>query len=104
MLKLVKNGEIYSPKYLGKKDILLIADKIGYIDDCINIPDNFVDIEVIDAEGSIVTPGFIDGHVHITGGGGEGGFKTRTPEIQLFRYYNRWGHYSCRSSRNRWNY
>ena len=28
-------------------------------------------------------PGFIDGHVHILGGGGEGGFKTRTPEIRI---------------------
>ena len=28
-------------------------------------------------------PGFIDGHVHILGGGGEGGFKTRTPELSL---------------------
>ncbi|WP_352418632.1 beta-aspartyl-peptidase [Proteiniborus sp.] len=83
MLKLIKNGEVYSPKYLGIKDILLIGDKIGYIDDCINIPDNFVDIEIIDAARSLVVPGFIDGHVHITGGGGEGGFKTRTPEIQL---------------------
>ncbi len=83
MLKLIKNGEVYSPKYLGKKDILLTGDKIGYIEDRINIPDNFVDIEVIDASGCIVAPGFIDCHVHITGGGGEGGFKTRTPEIQL---------------------
>ncbi|WIV13417.1 beta-aspartyl-peptidase [Proteiniborus sp. MB09-C3] len=83
MLKLIKNGEIYSPKYLGKKDILLTGDKIGYIDDCINIPDDFLDIQIIDAAESLVTPGFIDGHVHITGGGGEGGFKTRTPEIQL---------------------
>lgn len=83
MLKLIKNGEVYSPKYLGKKDILLTGDKIGYIEDCINLPDNFVDIEIIDASECIVAPGFIDGHVHITGGGGEGGFKTRTPEIQL---------------------
>ena len=28
-------------------------------------------------------PGFIDAHVHILGGGGEGGPKTRTPEIKL---------------------
>ena len=28
-------------------------------------------------------PGFIDGHVHILGGGGEGGFKMRTPELKL---------------------
>ncbi|SCG83942.1 beta-aspartyl-dipeptidase (metallo-type) [Proteiniborus sp. DW1] len=83
MLKLIKNGEVYSPKYIGKKDILLTGTKVGYVDDNINLPDNFVDIEVIDATGCIVTPGFIDGHVHITGGGGEGGFKTRTPEIQL---------------------
>ena len=30
-----------------------------------------------------VFPGFIDAHVHIAGGGGEGGFRTRTPEITL---------------------
>lgn len=28
-------------------------------------------------------PGFIDSHVHILEGGGEGSFKTRAPEIQL---------------------
>ena len=31
----------------------------------------------------LVVPGFIDAHVHIIGGGGEGGFKTRTPELTL---------------------
>ncbi|MBA2875881.1 amidohydrolase family protein [Thermaerobacillus caldiproteolyticus] len=28
-------------------------------------------------------PGFIDSHIHIIGGGGEGGDKTRTPELTL---------------------
>lgn len=28
-------------------------------------------------------PGFIDSHVHLIGGGGEGGFATRTPEISI---------------------
>ena len=40
-------------------------------------------VEEIDGTGKILTPGFIDSHVHILGGGGEGGFKTRTPEITL---------------------
>lgn len=30
-----------------------------------------------------LTPGFMDQHVHITGGGGEGGPETRCPELQL---------------------
>lgn len=83
MLKLIKNGQVYAPKYLGKKDILIVGDKIGYILEKIEIPNNFVDIEVIDATGKFVVPGFIDSHVHICGGGGEGSFKTRTPEIRL---------------------
>ncbi|RBP88760.1 beta-aspartyl-dipeptidase (metallo-type) [Cytobacillus firmus] len=84
MLNLIKNAEIYSPQYLGKKDLLLVHNKIGYIRDSIEIPDlSFADIEVIDAEGKIAVPGFIDSHVHIIGGGGEGSYKTRTPEIQL---------------------
>ncbi|KSU62081.1 isoaspartyl dipeptidase [[Bacillus] enclensis] len=83
MLTLIQNGEVYAPDYLGKKDILLVNDKIGYIEESIEVPENFVDMTVIDAKGKCVVPGFIDSHVHITGGGGEGSFKTRTPEIQL---------------------
>ncbi|MDT2046847.1 beta-aspartyl-peptidase [Priestia aryabhattai] len=83
MLTLLKNGEVYAPHYLGRKDILLVNDKIGYIEDEITVPEGFVSIEVIDASDFIITPGFIDSHVHLIGGGGEGGFKTRTPEIQL---------------------
>lgn len=83
MLKLIKNGTVYSPTYLGKKDILIVGDKIGFIVDNLQVPENFVHIEIIDAKGKYVVPGFIDSHVHIAGGGGEGGFKTRTPEIQL---------------------
>ena len=83
MLTLIKNGEVYAPEYIGKKDILLVGKQIGFIEDRIDVPVNFVEMQVIDANGRIIVPGFIDAHVHIIGGGGEGGFKTRTPEIQL---------------------
>lgn len=83
MLTLIKNGEIYAPDHLGKKDILIVDRKIGFIQDEIDVPEKFVDVKVIDAEGKTVVPGFIDSHVHLIGGGGEGGFRTRTPEIQL---------------------
>ncbi|MGG3914806.1 beta-aspartyl-peptidase [Rossellomorea vietnamensis] len=83
MLTLIRNGEVYAPAYLGKKDILLVGDKIGFIEDKIELPGQFVDIKVVDATGKYIVPGFIDSHVHIMGGGGEGSFRTRTPEIQL---------------------
>ena len=40
-------------------------------------------MEITDGSGKQLTPGLIDRHVHVSGGGGEGGFATRTPEIQL---------------------
>lgn len=33
-----------------------------------------------------VIPGFIDGHTHMTGGGGEAGFATRVPPVPLSRF------------------
>ncbi len=83
MLTVIKNANVYAPQSLGIKDIVLVGDKIEGIYDKVDIPENFINIRVIDAKGKIATPGFIDGHVHITGGGGEGGFKTRTPELKL---------------------
>ncbi|GAE44847.1 isoaspartyl dipeptidase [Mesobacillus boroniphilus JCM 21738] len=83
MLTLIKNGEVFAPDYLGKKDLLIVDRKIGFIQDEIEVPEKFVEVKVIDATGKKVVPGFIDSHVHLIGGGGEGGFHTRTPEIQL---------------------
>lgn len=84
MLKLIKNVKVYAPDYIGLKDVLLVNDIIGAVDDAIDIKlKGSVDFKIIDGKGKILTPGFIDGHVHIAGGGGEGGFNTRTPEISL---------------------
>jgi beta-aspartyl-dipeptidase (metallo-type) len=81
LIKIIKGCDVFTPQFIGKKDILLIGDKIGKIEENINI--SGVELEIIDAKEKMVFPGFIDSHVHITGGGGEGGFITRTPEIDL---------------------
>ncbi|MGL5714617.1 MAG: beta-aspartyl-peptidase [Paraclostridium sp.] len=78
---LIKNIDVYSPNYLGKKDVLVCGEKITLIED--NIEFNNEKIKVINGYNKKLVPGFIDQHVHITGGGGEGSFKTRVPEITL---------------------
>ena len=70
---LIRGAEVYAPEYLGKKDVLVAGGKIERIAD--HLPD-YEGAEVIDGEGKILTPGIIDRHVHITGGGGEGSFHT----------------------------
>jgi beta-aspartyl-dipeptidase (metallo-type) len=82
MFTVIRNAEIYAPDYIGKKDMLIAFDKIAMIEDEIKLPDS-IPHEVIDANGKIIFPGFIDSHVHITGGGGEGSYRTRTPELTL---------------------
>lgn len=82
MFTLLKNGYCFSPDYMGKKDILIVYDKIAVIADEIP-PDKYGEVEVIDCRQCLVCPGIIDQHVHITGGGGEQGPVSRIPEIMF---------------------
>lgn len=82
MMKLIKCAELYTPEYLGVKDVLLAGGKICKIADNIELPAE-LEVEVIDGTGLLLLPGFIDSHVHVLGGGGEGGFANRTPEATL---------------------
>lgn len=83
MITIIRNADVYKPEHAGVMDVLLIGGKIAAIGYNIKIDSNSVDIIEINADGKMLTPGFIDSHVHIMGGGGEGGFSTRTPEATL---------------------
>ena len=78
---LMKNADIYAPKHMGKKDLLISYNKIAEIGEKLN--PNIKNLEIIDLKGKKLVPGFIDQHVHIIGGGGEGGFESATPELKL---------------------
>ena len=77
---LIKGAEVYAPEYLGKQDVLIAGGKIEKIGT--DLPE-YEDCQVNDGTGKIVTPGIIDRHVHVTGGGGEGSFHTQAPPVQL---------------------
>lgn len=76
---IIKNIEIYAPQKLGKKDILIGGNKILDINTNITYPH----AEIYDGSNMIGIPGLIDQHIHITGGGGEGGFATKACEASF---------------------
>lgn len=82
MLILLKNANTYIPQYIGKKDILVGGKSILVIQDHIATPQD-IDVKIFDCEGLNLVPGLIDSHVHITGGGGEGGPASRMPEMEI---------------------
>lgn len=86
VLSLLCNANLYTPLPVGIKDILIAGDKIAAIYDHgkgkINIPKEW-SVTVVDLQGATVTPGFIDSHAHITGGGGEAGFATQVPPVGI---------------------
>ncbi|WP_315077902.1 beta-aspartyl-peptidase [uncultured Clostridium sp.] len=83
MISIIKDIKVYSPEYIGIKDIVIAGGKIEGIYENLDISNTFIEVNVIDGKNKIIFPGFIDSHVHLIGGGGEGGYKTRTPELQL---------------------
>ena len=79
---MIKNAHVFSPEDIGIQDVLVGGGKILKMAENLPVEEAY-GITVIDGSGKCLMPGLIDSHVHILGGGGEGGAKTRTPEIML---------------------
>ncbi len=78
MLTLIQHAQVYSPAALGHVDVLITGAAIAEV----GKPQLQGDaVAVLDARGCLLIPGLVDSLAHITGGGGEGGFRTRTPEL-----------------------
>lgn len=82
-LTLIRHASVYSPKALGVKDVLIGGNQILAIGDDLSLHGSAIEVDVVEARGMYLFPGLIDQHVHMAGGGGEGGFHYRTPEISL---------------------
>ncbi|CAM5190026.1 beta-aspartyl-peptidase [Alishewanella longhuensis] len=80
---LIKGASVFAPAALGIKDVLIAGNRIAAIGDNLAVNNSTLPISVIDGSGKYLVPGFVDSLVHYIGGGGEGGFATRTPEMQL---------------------
>ncbi|HNX31332.1 MAG TPA: beta-aspartyl-peptidase [Holophaga sp.] len=84
LLKIVEGAEVFAPEPMGVRNVLVAGGRIACIQaEPFSLGLDAGVVEVVDGRGKKLVPGFIDGHVHILGGGGEGGYASRTPEIML---------------------
>jgi len=86
MLKLIENAEIYAPTPRGLQHLMVAGSQIVWMGSAqISLPGG-LDVEISDCKGQRLIPGFIDSHAHVTGGGGESGFASRVPAVELSRF------------------
>ncbi len=84
-MELLRNADLYDPEPRGRAHLLIAGESIGWIGAEAPVLPRMLGVIERDLEGRRVIPGLIDGHVHLTGGGGEAGPETRVPPLMLSR-------------------
>ncbi|WP_435101290.1 beta-aspartyl-peptidase [Arhodomonas sp. AD133] len=80
LITLLRAGRLFAPQPLAETDILIADGRIAALGNGLEVPAGWP-LTVVDAGALTAVPAFIDQHVHVTGGGGEGGWGTRCPGI-----------------------
>src|SRR5262245_13392228 len=83
MFTLLRGGRLHDPEDRGTLDLLVCGETIAAIAPSIYSRGLPGPILVEELAGALVVPGFVDGHIHLVGGGGGEGYGSRLPEIWL---------------------
>ncbi|MBI5362153.1 MAG: beta-aspartyl-peptidase [Planctomycetes bacterium] len=86
MFTLLENAQVFAPEPLGTRHVLVAGARIAWIGAEKLVWPREVPLERVDVAGMRVIPGLIDGHAHITGGGGESGASSKVPPLALSRF------------------
>ena len=78
---LLRNAQVYAPESRGVNNVLIEGGRILSVSSGAAGLEGEL-LETIDAQGRWLLPGFVDVLTHPCGGGGEGGFGNRTPELE----------------------
>lgn len=80
-LLVLRNADVYAPEPLGRRDVLVGGGRILAIAAKLDLGAGVEGVVERDLAGRRLVPGFLDAHVHLTGGGGESGPASRVPRL-----------------------
>jgi len=86
MFLLLENAEVHAPEPLGRVQVLIAGSRIGWIGGALPDWPRAIPLERRDLGGATLIPGLVDGHAHVTGGGGESGPESKVPPVPLSRF------------------
>jgi beta-aspartyl-dipeptidase (metallo-type) len=86
MLTLLRNVEIYAPEPRDARHLLVGGGKVLWMGRDVPALPSTLGVVERDFGGARLIPGLVDGHVHLTGGGGESGPESRVPPLALSRF------------------
>ncbi len=79
-LMVVRGAQVHAPAPLGRMDLVLGGGRVLAMGQDLAV--GSLPCVELDARGLIAAPGLVDSLVHLSGGGGEGGFATRTAPLR----------------------
>ena len=83
MFVLLRGGHLFDPEDRGIADVLACGEKIVAVGPSIDTSGLPAPVHVEELRGATLVPGFVDGHIHLIGGGGGEGYASRLPELWL---------------------
>lgn len=91
-LIVLKGGKVFTPKSIGKYDVLIGGSKILglFQNNSIDWTHSSLPLNIIDISNLNIVPGFVDAHLHCSGGGGELGpgiLKKKKKKTRIFKIY-----------------
>ena len=86
MLRLLLDADLYAPEHLGRRHLLIGGGKVLWTGTERPALPPALEVQSLDLAGRRVIPGFVDCHVHVTGGGGEAGPHSKVPPLALSRF------------------